>query len=499
MTDGSLRPRNHPGLELAEPAPGASGHLTGLCLDSRQVLPGDLYVALPGLTAHGADFVGGALARGALAVYTDAAGAARVGQVGVPVIVVADPRVAMGELAARIYGYPARRLTTFGVTGTNGKTSTVFLLEAALAALGRRVATIGTIGFRLGGQRVESARGTVTTPDAPDLQAMLARLAEQGADTAAMEVSSHALALHRVDGIMFDVVGFTMFGQDHLDYHATLEDYFAAKARLFTGDLARVAVINADDPWGRRLMEQVRADGRLRLVTTGVETDDADYRVTGWVTRPDGAADVTVRTPEAVVEYRVSMLGDFNVRNSLTALAMVGAAGLEVARAASGVVDAQVPGRMQRLDLGPGLPHVVVDFAHTPQAVEAALHALPPGRRLVVLGAGGDRDPHKRALMGAAAARNADVVVVTDDNPRSEVPQDIRTAVLAGARSAAGAGVRVIDGGGRGDAIHLALESAGPGDWVAILGKGHETGQTIGTEVIPFDDVEVVRVWARRN
>lgn len=499
MTETSLRPHRHPGLDLAELAPGASGRLTGICLDSRQVLPGDLYVALPGLRAHGADFVSAAVSRGALAVYTDADGAARADAAGVPVVVVADPRASMGELAARIYGHPARGLSMFGVTGTNGKTSTVFLLEAALAALGRRVATIGTIGFRLGGERVESPRGTVTTPDAPDLQAMLARMAERGADCVAMEVSSHALALHRVDGLTFDVAGFTMFGQDHLDYHATLEDYFAAKARLFTAPLTRVAVINADDPWGRRLMDRVRADGGPRLVTVGVDADDVDYRVTAWRTRPDGSSDVTVRTPAGVVGFAVSMLGDFNVRNALTALAMVGAAGLDVARAASGLVDAQVPGRMQRVHLGADRPHVVVDFAHTPQAVEAALRALPAGRHVVVLGAGGDRDPHKRTPMGAAAARNADVVVVTDDNPRSEEPAAIRAAVLEGARAAARAGVRVLDGGDRRSAIHTALGLAGPGDWVAVLGKGHETGQTIGDEVIPFDDVQVVRDWAGRH
>lgn len=495
----ALRPLDHPGLALADLAPGASGRLTGICLDSRLVQPGDLYVALPGLKAHGADFVAGAVARGALAVYTDAAGAARAGDPGVPVVVVADPRAAMGELAARIYGHPARRLAMFAVTGTNGKTSTVFLLEAALAALGRRVATIGTIGFRLDGEAVESPRGTVTTPDAPDLQAMLARMAERGADTVAMEVSSHALDLHRVDGIVFDVAGFTMFGQDHLDYHATLEEYFAAKARLFTGALTRAAVINADDPWGRRLMDLVRADGGPRLVTAGVDSTDVDYRVAHWSRRPDGSSLVTARTPAGDVEYPISMLGDFNVRNSLTALAMVGAAGLDVERAASGLVNAQVPGRMQRVDLGADRPRVVVDFAHTPQAVEAALRALPAGRHVVVLGAGGDRDPLKRGPMGAAAARHADVVIVTDDNPRSEEPAAIRAAVLAGARAAATGGVRVVDGGDRRAAIHAALDQAAPGDWVAILGKGHETGQTIGSEVIPFDDVQVVRDWARRD
>lgn len=497
-----LRPRHHPGLALDVLAPGASGRVSGVCLDSRAVQPGDLYVALPGAHAHGAAFAAQAVARGAVAVLTDAAGAAQLrerGGAGVPVIEDADPRAAMGPLAARVYGEPSRRLQIFGVTGTNGKTSTVFLLEAALRALGRRVATIGTIGFRIDGRPVATDRGTVTTPDAPDLQGMLGYMAEAGVDAVAMEVSSHALALHRVEGIGFDVAGFTMFGQDHLDFHGTLENYFAAKARLFLNGWDRVAVVNADDPWGRRLIDLIRADGRPRIVTTGVDARDADYRVLGWAAAPDARTRVSAETPAGPVAYDLSMLGDFNVRNSLTALAMVGGAGGDGALAASGLVDAQVPGRMQRVDLGPGRPRVIVDFAHTPQAVEAALGALPVGgRRLVVLGAGGDRDPLKRGPMGAAAARNADVVFVTDDNPRTERPAAIRAAVLAGARGAGGA-AEVIDGGERRSAIEAALAAAGPGDWVAVLGKGHETGQTIGTRVIPFDDVEVVRAWAERN
>ncbi len=495
-----LRPSRHPGLALASLAAGASGRLTGVSLDSRQVRPGDLYVALPGQHAHGASFARDAVGAGALAVLTDAAGAALASGLGVPVIVVDDPRARMGEVAADVYGRPAEKMEVFGVTGTNGKTSTVFLLEAALEALGRRVATIGTIGFRIGGEAVATPRGTVTTPDAPDLQGMLGYMAEAGADTVAMEVSSHALALHRVSGIPFAVAAFTMLGQDHLDFHPTMEDYFAAKAGLFLDGRARVAVVNADDPWGRRLIGLVRDDGHARVVTTGVQTPDADYRLLDWSTDADGTSQVRLATPGGELAYSISMLGDFNVRNSATALAMVGAAGLDVATAASGLASAQVPGRMQRVDLGPDAPHVVVDFAHTPQAVEAALKALPPGgRRIVVLGAGGDRDVTKRGPMGAAAARGADVVVVTDDNPRTEVPAAIRLALLAGAREAATGGVRVVDGGDRRSAIASALAQARPGDWVAVLGKGHESGQTIGSQVHPFDDVEVVRELARRS
>lgn len=497
-----LRPWRAPGLALGDLSPGAGGVVTGVSLDSRHTLPGDLYVGLRGAATHGARFAPDAVRAGAVAVLTDAEGLGWASGCGVPVVVDPDPRLAMAEIAARVYGRPTERLTMLGVTGTNGKTSTTFLAEAALTAVGRRVATIGTIGFRVLGEPLESARSTVTTPESPDLQALLAVMAERGADTVVMEVSSHALALHRVDAVRFGVAAFTMFGQDHLDYHETLEAYFEAKTRLFLSGRADVAVVNVDDPWGRRLADLVLADGRARLVTTGVESE-ADYRVVAAEALPGGGSRIRLDHPGGEHDFTISMLGDFNVRNALTALAMVGSLGVDVARAAAGIAAAQVPGRMQRVDLGPDAPHVVVDFAHTPQAVTAAVASLPTtGRRIVVLGAGGDRDATKRGPMGEAAAHGADVVVVTDDNPRSEVPEAIRAAVLAGARAAASGRpgkVQVLDGGDRRSAIDAALELAGPADWVAILGKGHEQGQDIGGVVTPFDDVEVVTdLWQGR-
>lgn len=493
--EGPLRPSRAPGLALDALVTGAPGRVTGVTLDSRLVAPGDLYVGLPGTATHGARFAAQAAAAGAIAVLTDAEGGPLARDAGIPVVVVDDPRSAMAEVAASAYGHPTRRLEVYGVTGTNGKTSTVFLLEAALAALGRNVATIGTLGFRLLGEPLAASRTTITTPESPDLQALLAVMAERGADTVAMEVSSHALALHRVDAVGFDVAGFTMFGQDHLDFHGTLEGYFAAKARLFLDGRCRAAVVNVDDPWGRRLADLVRADGRPRLVTTAVDTD-ADYRVVSSRRLGDGGSQVVLRHPGGESGFALSMLGDFNVRNALTALAMVGAAGHDVAAAAPGLAAAQVPGRMQRVRLGEGAPHVVVDFAHTPQAIAAALAALPrTGRRIAVTGAGGDRDATKRGPMGEAAAQGADLVVVTDDNPRSEPPEAIRVAVLAGARRALAEAGRdpalAVDGGDRRSAIARALALAGPGDWVAILGKGHERGQEVAGVVTPFDDVGV--------
>jgi UDP-N-acetylmuramoyl-L-alanyl-D-glutamate--2,6-diaminopimelate ligase len=435
--------------------------------------------------------------RGAVAVLTDPAGADTLTGLSVPVLAVDDPRVAMAGIAARVYGDPARRLGMFGITGTNGKTSTLFLLEAGLTAVGEVVGTIGTIGFRLAGRALPSTRTTVTTPESPDLQALLAVMLDAGATAVGMEVSSHALALHRVEGIEFEVAGFTQLGHDHLDFHQDQESYFEAKSRLFLGGRTRAAVVYIDDPWGERLAGLIAADGRARLITTG-SNDSADYWVRDQRTDEQGRSQVLMGTPGGDVPFVVGMVGSFNVRNAVTAAAMIDAAGFDLRRAVTGFAAASVPGRMQRVDLGPEAPRVVVDFAHTPEAVSASLAALPQGRRIVVFGCGGDRDPIKRGPMGRAAARAADLVIVTDDNPRSEVPQDIRAAALAGARAAAEeSGAEVLDGGDRRSAIRLALARGDAGSWIAILGKGHERGQETNGVITPFDDVDVARTeWA---
>lgn len=479
------------------PAPEA---VTGITLDSRQVRPGDLYAALPGTRVHGARFAPAALAAGAAAVLTDAQGRALLEADGVPVVVVPDARVAMAAAAAEIFGHPARSMTMFGITGTNGKTTTAFLVEAGLLAARRRPGTIGTIGFRLDGRSLASARTTVTTPEAPDLQGLFGVMAERGATDVVMEVSSHALALHRVDGTVFDVVAFTNLGRDHLDFHHTLEAYFEAKARLFTPELARAAVVNVDDPRGVELVQRMHRDGRVRVVTTSLEAG-SDYRIESW--SPDGAlgARVTVSTPSGRREFTISLPGLYNVRNAVMALAMLESAGLGFDAVVDGLEHAQVPGRMEQVRLGDGAPGVLVDFAHTPQAISSALAAARTatcGRILTVVGAGGDRDAAKRGPMGLAAAQGSDVVLVTDDNPRTEEPASIRAAVLAGAREVPG--VVVEDAGERRAAIGRALELAEPGDVVCILGKGHETGQQVGGQVLPFDDrVVVAREWAERH
>ena len=492
--------------------------VTGVTLDSRAVVPGDLYAALPGFNVHGARFVSDAVAAGAVAVLTDREGledvaAGLAGSAGgdagerpVPVVVVDDPRGVLGDVADQVYGHPSAALTMLGITGTNGKTTTAYLVESALRAHGRRTGLIGTVETRIGDERIESVR---TTPEATDLHALLAIMRERGIDACVMEVSSHALELHRVDGVVYDVALFTNLSQDHLDFHASMDDYFAAKASLFTPRRSRAAVVCVDDEWGQRL---AAASGvpttTLRTATTSTSSTapEADWSVDETT---GGAFTLTERATGETLSLIAHLPGHFNVAN--TALAALGLLriGLEPAAVeAAMAVPPDVPGRMEVVSTGAGRgPRCIVDFAHTPDAVDAALAALrpsTPGRLIAVLGAGGDRDRGKRPAMGAAAARQADVVVVTDDNPRSEDPAEIRAAVIAGAREVVRAGsaraTEIIDGGARSsaiaEAIALAVVDTGenrPDDTVVVLGKGHEKGQEIHGVKHPFDDRDAVR------
>ncbi|HEY5981637.1 MAG TPA: UDP-N-acetylmuramoyl-L-alanyl-D-glutamate--2,6-diaminopimelate ligase [Microlunatus sp.] len=480
--------------------------VTGVTADSRLVQPGDLYVAAPGATVHGADFAVEAMARGAVAVLTDPDGQDRslaaVASSSAPVAIVSDPRSLVPALADRVYHHPSGRLQLYGLTGTNGKTTTAYLLQAALRAAGQHVGLIGTIGYQIDDQRLEARRTTVTTPEAAELYALLAVMVERGAEAVVMEVSSHALALGRVDGLRFAVAGFTNFGSDHLDFHGDVASYFAAKASLFTAARAERAVINVDDPRGPGLIEASLRTGLSPVRSVSLD-GAADYASRERVSAGQGRTVVTAITPRGDVRFSLGLPGEFNVRNALTALAMADLGGADLSRAATGLVEAVVPGRMQRVDLGHGAPTVFVDFAHTPQAVSAVLAGLTGSaghRRIVVLGCGGDRDPDKRGPMGAAAAAAAELVVVTDDNPRSENPAAIRAQVLRGAYAEAERGgreVTVVDGGKRRTAIATALAAARPDDVVAVLGKGHEQGQEVAGQVLPFADEDAIReVWA---
>ncbi len=465
----------------------------GVALDSGRVRPGDLYAALPGARTHGARYAAAAAAAGAVAVLTDAPGYAEASAQHVPVLVLDHPRRRLGEVARLVYGDPAEGMHTFGVTGTQGKTTTTALMGSALQTAGRRPGVIGTLGTRVDGRPV---RSVLTTPEAPDLHALFAVMREQGADSCVMEVSSHALVQGRVDGVTFDVAVFLNLGRDHLDFHADMEDYFAAKAGLFTATRARAAVVDVDDPYGRRLVE------RTTLPVTTVAVDRiADWRAVDVRTDPEGSTFALVGPDNARRDARVRLPGAFNVRNSLAAIAALVVGGTPVADAVAGVAEAShVPGRMERIGSRADAAaardgadvNVVVDYAHKPDALAAVLEALrpaTPGRLWVVVGAGGDRDTGKRPLMGEVAARHADVVVVTDDNPRGEDPAVIRAAVVAGAHAGARPGVTdVRDVADRGRAVLDAVLEAEPGDCVLVAGKGHESGQEVAGVVHDFDD-----------
>ncbi len=470
---------------------GSDVEVTGVTLASQRVLPGDVYAALPGSRAHGADFAAQAVAAGAVAVLTDPSGGERVPP-GVPVLEVASPRAVLGRFAAFVYDEPARAMRLIGVTGTQGKTTTTRLAESGLQTAGVRAAVVGTVGTRVDGHDLKTA---LTTPEAPDLHGLFAMMRERSVQACALEVSSHALVLGRVDGVVFDVAVFTNLGRDHLDFHADEEEYFAAKAALFTPERCRLGLVNVDDAHGRRLL----ARPVVPLQSFSTSGAEADWRAVGIESTAQGSR-FTLLGPDGLrVPAGCPLPGDFNVANVVAAVAACALAGFDPAAVARGIVTGPgVPGRLEVV-AGTGEAQgasdvtVVVDYAHKPDAVAAAIAALRPlteGRVLVVLGAGGERDRGKRPLMGEIAAAAADVVVVTDDNPRGEDPAAIRAEVLVGTREGR---AEVVEVGDRRLAIREALERAHPGDVVLVAGKGHETGQEVAGVVHPFDDREVVR------
>jgi UDP-N-acetylmuramoyl-L-alanyl-D-glutamate--2,6-diaminopimelate ligase len=458
--------------------------VTGITLSSQRAQPGDLYAALPGSHAHGAAYAGEALAAGAVAVLTDPDGVEGI-PAGVPLLVVPEPRRLLGRLAAHVYGDPATAMRMIGVTGTQGKTTTTRLAESGLQRAGVPAGVIGTVGTRVTGEEVKTA---LTTPEAPDLHALFAVMRERGVAACAMEVSSHALVMGRVDGVVFDVAVFLNLGRDHLDFHADEEDYYRAKASLFTPDRARLALVCVDDEHGRRLADETT----LPVRTFSARGREADWTVADVDAGPHGTS-FRILGPGVDAPAGVPLPGAFNVTNALAAVAASAEAGFPAAEVARGIATGGgVPGRFERIEGGQPFT-VIVDYAHKPDAVQAALESLRPltdGRLLVVLGAGGDRDPGKRPIMGEIAARLADVLVVTDDNPRTEDPGLIRAALLAGAGRGA---AQVLEEGDRRAAIAVALELAAPGDIVVVAGKGHETGQEVAGVVHPFDDRAVVR------
>jgi UDP-N-acetylmuramoyl-L-alanyl-D-glutamate--2,6-diaminopimelate ligase len=476
--------------------------VTGISHDSQGIRPGDLYVAWPGAARHGAEFAPGAVAAGAVAVVTDQAGAALLDGLEVPVLVAAEVRGLAGRLSAFVYGEPATRLAMFGVTGTNGKTTTSYLVDGGLRRAGRKTGVIGTVQILIGDEVVPSVR---TTPEAPDLQAILATAVEAGVEAVSMEVSSHALTYGRTAGIRFETAAFLNLTQDHLDFHADFEDYFEAKAKLFTSEYTKRAVVNVDDAHGRRVVERCRANG-VEVHTFAIKNpiegaSGADWTVEDVVLDADASTFTVVGPDGGRHQASAGLPGDFNVANALAAIVMLAVSGIDVATAIAGVADVHgVPGRMERVQV-PGQQFLaVVDYAHTPDAVQTALAALRPvaerghGRLRVVVGCGGDRDKTKRPLMGAAAVRLADEAVFTDDNPRTESSADILSAVTLGADAElAGAAQNYRVVADRAEAIAYAVAASGPGDVLIVAGKGHEQGQEIAGVKKPFDDRVVLR------
>lgn len=474
--------------QLAATPEAARMMVNGLTLDSRQVQRGDAFFALRGTQAHGITFAAGAVQRGARVVLAEAPAVDDPRALEVPVLWIDRLHEQVGEIAARFYQRPSESLRVVGVTGTNGKTSCVQLLAQALTLLGHRTASIGTLGAGVHGQLHEGER---TTPDAISVQARLADFRDDRVSHVAMEVSSHALVQGRVAAVDFEVAAFTNLTRDHLDYHGSMEAYGAAKATLFAWPGLRSAVINTDDAFGRELATQI-PDGVQLLRFSMVGASDAELVASDIVTSSEGLA-FQLRTPWGTRAIRSQLIGRFNVANLLAVAACLGALGEPFARIVEVVAQLQpVNGRMSRLGGVQGEPLVVVDYAHTPDALEQALNAVRAhcaGKLICVFGCGGERDAGKRPLMGEIAARLADVAIVTDDNPRGENGDAIVAQIVAGMTAAPAMAVER----NRAVAIVDALELARPGDAVLIAGKGHETYQDGATGKHPFDDLLVAR------
>ncbi len=479
--------------------------VTGVTVASNEVVPGDLFVAVPGFTAHGARFAPAAVEAGAVAIVTDEAGVEQVPELGVPVLVAEDPRRVAGLLADLVYGAPSDDLVTLAVTGTNGKTTTTYFLDAALQAGLGQVALLGTVELRLGDLSLESPR---TTLEAPALHRVLAAARERGVAALVTEASSQGIALHRLAGVRFDVVVFTNLQRDHLDFHHTMEEYFAAKASIFDPAQAERGVVVVDDEWGARLART--APIPVTTLATHVGDDSAAAQAADWrVLEADIGLDgvgstFALRGPDAAVHTAHSPLpGLVNVTNAATAIVAAVSAGVEIEAAIDAVAGARaVPGRMERVvERGHGMPLCIVDYAHTPDALVYALEAvrpITPGRLVIVFGSDGDRDQGKRPMLGEIAARLADVLVVTDENPRSEDPALIRAAILEGVRTVRPGLDDVVEvTTSRADALRRAMAMTGEGDTVIVTGKGHEPTQEIAGVFHRYNDRDVYREVAR--
>ena len=483
------------GAADAEAAGGSGAAATGVTLDSRDVRPGDLYAALPGARRHGAEFAPQAAGRGAVAILTDDDGAARVRAAGVdlPVLVTpGHPREILGAVAAAVYGTDALPAKVFGITGTNGKTSVVYLLEELLRAAGFTTGLSSTAERRIGDEVIVS---NLTSPEAPELHGLLARMRERGVEAVALEVSAHAVERRRIDGVHFDVVAFNNFSQDHLDDFGDMERYFAAKLALFAPEHAERGVVVVDSPHGQRIARE------SRIPVTRLATEygrDADWHLAITRQSLDGVSFVLQGPGGAHFRGSVPVFGRFMAENAGLALIMLHEAGIPLDRVAAGLdrgrIPVYIPGRLEEMTRGGDGPRFYVDYGHTPGAFEAMLDALgevAPGRVIFLFGADGDRDTTKREEMGRIAGLGADTVIVCDYHPRSEPPEAIRAQLLAGARAAGRASV--IEEGDPRTAVRLAISLAGPGDVILYAGPGHEDHQEVAGQFLPYSARDEVR------
>ncbi len=463
----------------------------GVAYDSRRVTPGDVFIALRGLKATGTDHAAEAVSRGAVAVVADRPA---VVALGVPWVIVPDARAAMASMAAELYGHPSRSMQVVGITGTNGKTTTAYLLRAVFESAGKKCGLLGTVAYSIGDREAPAAR---TTPEAPDVQRMFRQMVDAGCGACVMEVSSHALALRRVDGTVFAAGVFTNLTRDHLDYHGDMESYFAAKRRLFEMlPPGAPRVINLDDPRGESLRKA--AD----TVVTYAINKPADV-TPGPLTLTFGGLEFDARTPKGNVHVTSRLVGRPNVSNVLATVATATALDIPAFAIERGLTSLTgVPGRFELVSSSQDDVTVVVDYAHTDDALKNLLETARPlahRRVITVFGCGGDRDRTKRPLMGAVAARLSDIVVMTSDNPRTEDPARIVEEIKRGVPSApdrAGGTFTILD---RKEAIQFAIRKAEPGDLVLLVGKGHEQTQVIGSQQLPFDEAAIAREALERR
>jgi UDP-N-acetylmuramoyl-L-alanyl-D-glutamate--2,6-diaminopimelate ligase len=454
--------------------------ITGITHDTKSVEPGDLFVALTGEKTHGANFVNEAKANGAVAVLTDSQGENLIKDEELIVLKMENPRHKLGEISSFVFGNPSESLKIYGITGTNGKTTSAWLMRAGLEKCGIPTSLLGTAGISIAGTNLPSAR---TTPEAPELQALFALALEKGSKAISMEVSSHSLDLERIDGTKFASTGFTNLSQDHLDFHKNMESYFEAKAKLFTEYFTSNAVITDLDSWGKKLTQKIQ----IPFATLGGDVHN-DWRVSD-ITAALGHVYFELIDPrKKPYKVTLSFAGAFNAFNAALVIAMADQTGIEIKEFINGIKDTQIPGRMQPVVM-PGAALGIIDYAHTPEAIENVLGALRKqtnGNLIVVLGAGGNRDSEKRPFMGSAGEKYADTLIITDDNPRNENPAEIRRAVLSGIKNK----IKTKEIGSREQAIEEAVKLSSPDDTIAILGKGHETTQEIAGKIIDFDDAK---------